>query len=411
MAERLLGLSEYFGLKRNLAVLLAVTFLLGMGEELWTRFMPKYIELLGAGVLIVGLYGTLKDVLDAFYQYPGGIISDRLGHRKALVVFNILAIFGYVTYLLSGSWPMVFVGTLFVAAWSSLSLPATFSIVGDSLPQSKRAIGFATQSIIRRIPIIIAPPLGGLLLARAGFGPGMKVGFAVTIVLAVIAVFVQRRFYTKADAPPKQPAPVVRESLSDQVKCMDPRLKRLLVADILARFAEGIPKAFIVLYVLNIAGASTEGFGLLTSLSMAVSVAVYIPIAKLADASRNKNQYVTLTFIFFALFPLVLALSRSVPMLALAFIVMGLREIAEPARKAMIVDLSRAHCAGRDVGTYYSLRQIAVMPASLIGGLLWRVSPQTPFYVAFVVGVIGAAVFAILSAGQRRNSGETGCTG
>ena len=63
----------------------------------------------------------------------------------------------------------------------------------------------------------------------------------------------------------------------------------------------------------------------------------------------------------------------------------------------MIVDLSRAHCAGRDVGTYYSLRQIAVMPASLIGGLLWRVSPQTPFYVAFAVGVIGAALFALFS--------------
>jgi len=395
------SVSEYFGLKRNLVVLLAVTFLLGMGEELWSRFIPKYIEILGAGALIVGLYGTLKDVLDAFYQYPGGIISDRLGHRKALVVFNILAIFGYVIYLLSRSWEMVFVGTLFVAAWSSLSLPATFSIVGDSLPQNKRAIGFATQSIIRRIPIIIAPPLGGLLLARAGFGQGMKIGFAVTIALALVAVIVQRRFYTKADAAPKPREIEVGESLKDRIKCMDPGLKRLLVADILARFAEGIPKAFIVLYVLNIAGGSTEGFGLLTSLSMAVSVAVYIPIAKLADASRNKNQYVTLTFIFFALFSLVLALSRSAPMLALAFAVAGLREIAEPARKAMIVDLSRAHCAGRDVGTYYFVRQTIVMPASLIGGLLWRISPQLPFFVAFGVGVIGAAVFAIFSRADR----------
>ena len=399
------GLKEYFGLKRNLVVLLAVTLLLGMGEELWSRFMPKYLEILGASVLIVGVFGTLKDALDALYQYPGGIISDRLGHRRALVVFNLLAIVGYLIYLLSRSWPLVFIGTLFVLAWSSLSLPATFSIVGDALPHSKRAIGFAAQSIIRRIPIIIAPPLGGLLLARAGFSHGMRVGFLITIALALVAVFVQRRFYAQADLPTYKPP---AESIVQQCRRIDPRLKRLLIADILARFAEGIPKPFVVLYVLNIIRAGPEAFGLLTSLSMAVSVAVYIPVAKLADRSRNKNQYVNLTFLFFALFPLAVALSRSVPLLALAFVVAGLREIAEPARKAMIVDLSRQECSGRDVGTYYSLRQITVMPASLIGGLLWGISPYLPFYIAFAVGIVGAALFAILSRTQPTlsNKGE-----
>ena len=238
MSDRLAPISEYFGLRRNLVVLLLVTLLLGMGEELWSRFMPKYLEILGASVLIVGVFGTLKDALDAIYQYPGGIISDRLGHRKALVVFNLLAIVGYVIYLLSKSWPLVFLGTLFVLAWSSLSLPATFSIVGDALPHSKRAIGFAAQSIIRRIPIIIAPPLGGLLLAKAGFSHGMRVGFLITIALALIAVFIQRRFYAQADLPTYKPP---TESIVQQCRRIDPRLKRLLVADILARFAEGIP--------------------------------------------------------------------------------------------------------------------------------------------------------------------------
>ena len=63
----------------------------------------------------------------------------------------------------------------------------------------------------------------------------------------------------------------------------------------------------------------------------------------------------------------------------------------------MIVDLSRQECSGRDVGTYYSPRQITVMPASLIGGLLWGISPYLPFYVAFAVGILGAALFAVYS--------------
>jgi hypothetical protein len=49
------------------------------GEELWKRFLPKYLESLGAPVTAVGFYGTLQDFVDATYQYPGGWLTDRFG--------------------------------------------------------------------------------------------------------------------------------------------------------------------------------------------------------------------------------------------------------------------------------------------------------------------------------------------
>src|SRR5687767_6015794 len=80
-------LRDALGLERNVLVMSLSVFLLGAGEELWKSFLPKYLEVLGASAAIIGLFGTARDFLDAVYQYPGGAISDRIGSRRALVLF------------------------------------------------------------------------------------------------------------------------------------------------------------------------------------------------------------------------------------------------------------------------------------------------------------------------------------
>jgi hypothetical protein len=79
--------SQYLGLERNVALASASVFLLGFGEELWKKFLPKYLERLGAGPGIIGLFGTAEDFFDAVYQYPGGWLADRVGRRRAFPVF------------------------------------------------------------------------------------------------------------------------------------------------------------------------------------------------------------------------------------------------------------------------------------------------------------------------------------
>src|SRR5712664_4100563 len=96
---------DYLSLERNVAIASAAVFLLGFGEELWKKFLPKYLELLGASTAVIGLFGTVKDFFDAIYQYPGGWLADRVGRRRAFLVFIALASTGYVIYLFSPSWP------------------------------------------------------------------------------------------------------------------------------------------------------------------------------------------------------------------------------------------------------------------------------------------------------------------
>src|SRR5688572_17909560 len=167
--------SDYLGLERNVSLASAAIFILGLGEELWKKFLPKYLEALGAGITVIGLFGTAQDFFDAIYQYPGGWLADRIGRRRAFVIFVALASAGYVVYLLSPSWPFVFAGLALVMAWQSMASPAIFAIIGDALPRERRAMGFTLQSILKRVPIVIAPIAGGVLIASFGVVKGIHV--------------------------------------------------------------------------------------------------------------------------------------------------------------------------------------------------------------------------------------------
>src|SRR5690348_11212163 len=105
--------ADYLGLERNVAAASSAMLMLGAGEELWKKFLPKYLESLGAGPGIIGLFGTAEDFFDALYQYPGGWLADRVGRRRAFITFIAIASVGYLTYLFSPSWPFLFVGLAF----------------------------------------------------------------------------------------------------------------------------------------------------------------------------------------------------------------------------------------------------------------------------------------------------------
>jgi MFS family permease len=365
--------------------------------------LPQYLIVLGAGTWGVAAYGTLRDLLDGVYQYPGGWIADHLGRRKALMLFTLAAAVGYGVYLFAPSWEWILIGTILVMAWDSLTLPALFAVVADSLPQNRRATGFGMQSLLRRIPTIVAPPLGGALVVSVGFAAGMEIGLALTIALAVIAVWLVGRFYHES-----RPSGGSSLGAIQLWRETDPRLKRLLLADCLARWAEGIPRVFVVIYVLDVLGLSPLTFGWLIVLQRVTNVVVYLPLAPLSDR-MNRKPFVLISFAFFALFPLVLVTANGVIGAALAFLVAGLWEIGEPARKALIVDLAHESVRGRAIGMYYLIRNLSILPTALLGGLIWStLGPEYVFYIAFGIGVLGFLTYALWGTADTNGDAKTG---
>ncbi len=380
---------NFLGLRRSMAALLGMVILVGMGEKLGERFLPIYILALGGGVYVIGLLNGLDNLLSALYSFPGGYLSDRLGYKRALAVFNLVAMVGYIIVIVFPAWQAVIAGAFFFISWDALSLPATMSLVANVLPKDKRTMGVSLHSLIRRIPMALGPVIGGLLIGRFGERDGVRMAFSLALLLAFVALLLQQRLIE--DGPRKAQAEGNPLRLA---RFMTPALRTLLVSDILVRFCEQIPYAFAVVYSMKNVGVSAVQFGLLTTIEMVVAMLVYIPVAYLADRS-GKKPFVVITFFNFTLFPLVLLISHSFAMLVVAFIVRGLKEFGEPTRKALIMDLAPEDKKAGMFGLYYLIRDVIVSLAAFGGAWLWTISPQTNFLVAAAFGALGTLYFAL----------------
>ena len=385
---RLDRLRELLALERNTLAVVAAMFLMALGENLWRRFLPKYLEALGAPIVAIGVYGSLEDALDGLYQYPGGWASDRYGRRRALLLFVSLAAVGYVIIAAAPGWPVVLVGLLFITCWTSMASPTLFAVVGDALPAGRRSVGFSVQSILRRVPILVAPALGGALIATVGILAGVRAGLLASVALAALTIVVVRRMRLDRPAAP------VPADIRTVWRSLPGPLRRLLLSDICIRTCDAMVDVFLVLYAVNIVGIGAPAFGALIGVQTATVILCSLPAAHLADRVGRK-PFVIATFIAFAGFPLAVVAAGSLMGLFAAFIVGGLREIGEPARKALILDLVHSDLRARAVGLYYLLRSLAIAPAATVGGVLWQVSPTYPFLIAGAIGLVGVLLFTL----------------
>src|SRR5438045_1220975 len=353
------NLADFFGLKRNLVILLIAIFVIGAGEELWMRFLPKYLQAVGATVFVIGLYDALRTLLGAIYAYPGGVLVDRWGHRPALIIFNVLSIVGYTVVLLVSHWGAVIVGMFLFLSWSCFSLPATFSLVGAALEANRHSMGIGVQSVIKRLPIMIAPILGGMLIDHFGVIDGVRIALVISIFLSGLTILVQRQLRDDSDADARiaagTPPQSEQWSFWRSLREFNQPMRRLLLSDILVRFSERVPYAWVVIFAMYYIGVSAQQVGILTTIEMLAAILCIIPASHYADQHR-REPFVIVTFIAFTLFPISLLMSRSFSALVLAFVIRGFKEFGDTSRKALIIGYSDPVKRGQMIGSNYLIR-------------------------------------------------------
>jgi MFS family permease len=396
------GAANFFALKRNLVILLIATFVIGAGEELWIRFLPKYLQALGAGVFVIGLFDALRTLLGAVYAYPGGVLVDRWGHRRAFLAFNLFSIAGYSAVLLIPHWAAVIAGMFLFLSWTCFSLPASFSLIGASLGPNRHAMGVGVQAVIKRLPIMFAPIAGGYLIDRFGIIDGVRIGLVLSIALSGITLFVQRGL---RDEPVSDIGALERWNFLRSLRAFESPLRRLLLSDILIRFCERIPYAWVVIYAMDHVGANAREVGVLTTIEVVVASACIIPISHFAD-KHGREPFVLATFGFFTLFPVALWFSNSFVMLAVAFAVRGLKEFGDTPRKALIIGYCAPERRGQMIGAYYLVRDLFVSTGAILGAWLWKLGPRANFMGAAAFGLTGTIIyFAATRPGSRRTDG------
>ena len=382
-------IADFFALKRNLIILLIAIFVIGAGEELWMRFVPKYLAALGAPILAIGLYDALRTLLGAVYAYPGGVVVDRWGHRRTFLIFNIVSIVGYALVLLIPRWGAVIVGMFLFLSWSCFSLPATFSLVAASLAANRYAMGIGVQAVIKRIPIMIAPIFGGILVDRFGVIPGVRIGLLLSIVFSAATIFVQRKLQ---DEPAGTVSATERWSFTRTLVGFNEPVRRLLLSDILVRFCERLPYAWVVIFAMDYIGVTGKQVGILTTVEVVTAAICILPTSYFADKT-GREPFVLLTFVMFTLFPIALLVSRNFNMLLVAFFIRGLKEFGDTSRKALIVGYAEPERRGQTVGTYYLVRDVIVSVGALLGAWLWHRDPKLNFLAAAAFGIAGTVFY------------------
>lgn len=389
-------LGEFLGLKRSIVGLLSMVILVGMGEHMAEQYLPLYLVALGGGFLSVGFLNGMDNLLGALYSFPGGYLAQRLGTKKALLIFNLMSMVGFAIVIFIHHWLAVLGGAVLFLSWTAISLPATMGLVARVLPKNKRTMGVSIHSLVRRVPMAIGPIAGGFFIAVWGTELGVRLAFIGALAMAILAALLQQ-ILIEDDPKDAQPAPAERNPLR-LWKHMTGDLRRLLVADILVRFCEQIPYAFVVIWAVGVKDrpgpVDTVQFGLLRTIEMATAILIYIPVAYLADRG-GKKPFVLATFVFFTFFPLMLLYSHSFFMLILAFVLRGLKEFGEPTRKALIMDLAPEDMKAGMFGLYYLIRDVIVSLAAFGGAFLWQISPEVNLLTAFAFGALGTIWFAL----------------
>jgi MFS family permease len=403
-------LARLLALNRTVGIVLVTVLFFGLGEQLWSQFMPVYLEaqtkqlarqagdLRGvswAALWTIGVYACLRNLFEGFCYIGGGQLTARLGDRGSLILFAVLTICGYVIFLTAATPLAAVVAALLIMGWEPLSVPVTFTTVGSTVGATRQGMAFALQSIQKRLPKILGPVLAGVVLGAAerawgssevGRVAGMRVLVAIALGLGLVSLVIQILWMPRRKVPPPGPPAV------QILRRLPPTLRSLLVAEVFTRWCDWLVREFVVLYVVLQRGAALETAGVLFAVQNLTALVTYLPVGRLTQ-TMGLQPFIGVTFVFFALFPLVLAW---VPdgWLVLAFIVYGLREIGEPARKALITSLLPEPVRARGVGLYWGLRSFAVCWASLVGAVVWHgFGPEALLYLAFALGCVGAGVY------------------
>jgi MFS family permease len=403
-------LADFFGLKRNLVILLVAIFVIGAGEELWMRFVPKYLQAVGATVFVIGLYDALRTLVGAIYAYPGGVFVDRWGHRRAFIIFNVVSIIGYALVLLVPHWAAVIAGMFLFLSWTCFSLPATFSLVGAALEANRHSMGVGVQSVIKRLPIMIAPFFGGVLIDRFGIINGVRIALIISIFLSAVTILVQRQLREESNDETRavqaglaSGAPQAeRWNFWRSWREFNVPMRRLLLSDVLVRFCERIPYAWVVIFAMDYIGVSAKQVGILTTVEMLAATLCIIPASHFADR-HGREPFVIVTFIMFTLFPISLLMSRSFSALVIAFAIRGLKEFGDTSRKALIIGYCEEQRRGQMVGAYYLVRDLIVCPGAIVGAYLWKLGASLNFLGAAALGVVGT-IFYVRTIRQERQA-------
>jgi len=417
--------------------------------EMIYPLIPVFVAALGSGAVMLGIIEGVSESTSSLLKLVSGIISDRLGRRKSLVLagYTISSIIRPLTGIVTSAWQIVAIRMLDRVGKGVRTAPRD-ALLASSVDQEIRGKSFGFHRAMDHTGAVIGPILAiiTLLILISGFNiSDSLVALRWTFILAIIPGFIAVMtviFFVKESAPAAQN----KGNINFSLKNFDSNFRNYLLimilftlgnssdAFLLFRVEESIARSGAVSDLVRSIGPLNEmvsGFGdeaareklinilflpLVWAFFHVIKAVLSTPLGALSDRVGRKRiinagwaiySFVYLSFAGLSFLPADL----QVPVTFLLFAVYALfYAFSEGAEKAFVADLVPEHLRGSAYGLFNFSIGLGALPASVIFGFLYsfsdKIIPGFGGTVAFGFGSIIAIVSMILLASVVKEPGS-----
>jgi len=388
---------------------LVVSVTNSMATFFWTVYNPFWAlylsEELGMTLPQIGLISTINQAQHLLFQFPGGILADRIGRKKVILIGAISRMAGPLTYLIAGSWELVVVGTL-LHAMHAISEAAHTAMIAESLPREKIGSGYGVYNMMGKLPMLFTGIIGGVLMDMFGVGLGTRICFVGGFIFGLV-VFASSYLFITETLVRNGAESSMKEDFKEMLPLFRGSLKAMQETSAIYQFAAGLTSQLIILYVVNVIGLTKTEWGLITTIMSVVGFLMSMPSGMVADkfdrvklniVARGIYPITTIGYIYLRNFWLVLGTRM------IAGIGMGLSGAAEtatiggPAWQSLMADIVPAEKRGRVSGFMSTVSGIIALPAPYVGAYMWDnpgIGPENTMWAGILLGVASTGYFAI----------------
>jgi len=371
---------------------------------LWRPFWGLYILELGGTKSAIGLLTTIQSLTTLLVQLPGGIISDKLGRKRVILVASVLGFIPPIIYRYSTHWTTLIIGAI-VAALATLAMPAMNAIIADSLPKEIRATGYGVNSTAWYLSIVISIPLGGYILDKLGVVTGTQWGLLVSIILTLPVLLIRWKYLDETvDTKPENGQNAKPRFSMTQLKSVPREIWKLILVAILSSFSFQVFWSYVVVYSVEEIGLSMMQWSYISTIANFAAACFMIPAGFLSDKFGRKRIIVLSQFAV-SLSSLGYAVSSGYSGVTATRILGSVGEglggnvmgsVGGSVWQALVTGIAPVDSRGSILGLMGTVTGLVTTPAPVLGGYLYeRFSPQAPFLLSFILGLVGCLVFLV----------------
>jgi MFS family permease len=418
-------------------------------SEMIYPLVPVFVTMLGSGAIVLGIIEGVAETTAAMLKLISGIISDKTGKRKLLVLigYTISSLIRPLTGLVSSAWQIVAV-RMFDRVGKGIRTAPRDALVASSVDESIRGKSFGFHRAMDHTGAVIGPVLAiiTLLILFIGFkftDPllALRWTFVLAIIPGLFAVLTII-FFVKESAQSNQNSKLFKFSLKNFDRNFKTYLLIVLLftlgnssdAFLLFRVEESIKKSGAVIDIVNRIAPLREmlsHFGdeavranvinilflpLVWAFFHIIKVIFSTPLGALSDRIGRKKvinigwSIYAFVYISFALLVFLPSHSQVIATFVLFAIYALFYAFSEGAEKAFVADLVRSDQRGSAYGMYNFAIGLGALPASIIFGFIYslfdKIIPGFGGTVAFGFGGAIAIVSMMLLATKVKEPGK-----